>query len=254
MSSSRPYEQQIYDYFFIPQPEFNIKVLLIGVAVFIIGILIGDDAAIYGVLIGLILIAIPIIMYFNAKKKYDSRPSDSQMDQWLTKDIEGLIKKNSLDKLGLDETELVSESLFIPGPIYWGINGFDIADIARRLSNDKTHYKYSVYNLQIFHLTNSYLAHYSCYYNWLRNTYVNEATNEFFYKDVVSVKTLTSSSAYTLRNNQQLVNSQQFQLKLSGDEVSVIINSNELKISSVMDSKIDKVVQSIRAILREKKS
>jgi len=95
---------------------------------------------------------------------------------------------------------------------------------------------------------------YSCYYNWLRHTYVNEATNEFFYKDVVSVKTLTTSSAYTLRNNRQLVNSQAFQLKLSGDEVSVITNANELKTSSVMDSKIDKVVQSIRAILREKKS
>jgi len=70
----------------------------------------------------------------------------------------------------------------------------------------------------------------------------------------VSVKTLTTSSAYTLRNNRQLVNSQAFQLKLSGDEVSVITNANELKTSSVMDSKIDKVVQSIRAILREKKS
>jgi hypothetical protein len=255
MASSRTYTQQIYDYFFVPKPTINFKLIIGGIVLFIIGILIGGSAAIIFILAGLGLAGVPILLYSNKKKKYDARPTDQQMDQWITEDIKDILEKDSLDKLGLDKSQLEgAESLFIPGPVYWSVNGIDGNDIVRRLSNDGTHYKYSCYNIQVFHFTKNYLANYGCFYNWLKNTSVNESTNEFFYKDVVSVKTLTTSSAYTLRDGARLENSQSFQLKLSGDEVTVVTNAANLKTSSVMDSKVDKAVQAIRTLLREKKT
>ena len=54
-------------------------------------------------------------------------------------------------------------------------------------------------------------------------------------------------------NGQQMVHSEAFQLKLMGDEVTVITNDASLKTSSAMTSKAEKAVQSIRAMLRDKK-
>ena len=113
--------------------------------------------------------------------------------------------------------------------------------------------RYSIWTIQVFAFTENYLCSYKCQYNWIKNTYINESTNEFFYKDVVSVKTDTISSAYALMNGQRLVHSEAFQLKLGGDEVTVITNDANLNTSSVMVSKAEKAVQSIRAMLRDKK-
>jgi hypothetical protein len=54
-------------------------------------------------------------------------------------------------------------------------------------------------------------------------------------------------------NGQRLVHSEAFQLKLAGDEITVITNDASLNTSSVMVSKAEKAVQSIRAMLRDKK-
>lgn len=178
--------------------------------------------------------------------------SENELDKWLEEDIQEVIKNRPYDKLGISKSDLVAETLLVVGPIYWPVSGFDVKDILVRTGADGFN-RYSTWTIQVFAFTENYLCSYKCHYNWIKNTYINESTNEFFYKDVVSVKTDTISSAYTLMNGQRLVHSEAFQLKLAGDEITVITNDASLNTSSVMVSKAERAVQSIRAMLRDKK-
>jgi hypothetical protein len=187
--------------------------------------------------------------WFNTSK---SSLTESELDRWLEEDIQEVIKSRPFDKLGITKNDLVAESLLVVGPIYWSTSGFDVKDILMKKGKDGFN-RYSVWTIQVFCFTENYLCSYKCHYNWIKNTCINESTNEFFYKDVVSVKTDTISSAYTLMNGQRLVHSEAFQLKLAGDEITVITNDASLNTSSVMVSKAEKAVQSIRAMLRDKK-
>ena len=189
------------------------------------------------------------LQYINEQK---NKASDSQMDLWLEDDINEVIKNRPYDKLGITKQDLVAESLLVVGPIYWNVSGFAQEDILVKQGKDGFN-RYSIWTIQVFCFTENYLCSYKCHYNWIKNTYINESTNEFFYKDVVSVKTDTISSAYTLMNGQRLVHSEAFQLKLAGDEITVITNDASLNTSSVMTSKAEKAVQSIRTMLRDKK-
>jgi len=222
------------------------SVLIVALIMFLPGISIVPFIA--------IAIAIGLYLYMSNKiKKYENLLSDTQMDNWLDEDIQAIIKDRPFDKLGISKDDLVSESMLVVGPIYWYVNGFDQNDILAKEGKDGFN-RYSVWKIQLFLFTENYLCSYKCDYNWIKNTYINESTNEFFYKDVVSVKTDTVSSAHTLMNGQQMVHSEAFQLKLMGDEVTVITNDASLKTSTAMTSKAEKAVQSIRVMLRDKKS
>ena len=189
-----------------------------------------------------------LLIYLNKQKLV----TDSQMDIWLNEDIKEVIKKIPYDKLGIEKEDLVAKTLLVVGPIYWNVSGFDVKDILIKKGKDGFN-RFSIWNVQVFMFTENYLCSYKCHYNWIKNTYINESTNEFFYKDVVSVKTDTISSAYTLMNGQRMVHSEAFQLKLAGDEITVITNDASLNTSSAMVSKAEKAVQSIRTMLRDKK-
>jgi hypothetical protein len=204
---------------------------------------------------GILVLLISICLIISGLIQYSinsSRPSDSQMDEWLEEDIKAIIKNRPYDKLGISKADLVAETLLVVGPVYWNVSGFDVKDIMMKKGKDGFN-RFSIWTIQVFMFTENYLCSYKCQYNWIKNTYINESTNEFFYKDVVSVKTDTISSAYTLMNGQRMVHSEAFQLKLAGDEITVITNDASLNTSSVMVSKAEKAVQSIRTMLRDKK-
>jgi hypothetical protein len=192
-----------------------------------------------------------LLIYISSKYKIEIA-SEFDLDRWLDEDIQEVIKNRPYDKLGITKNDLVAESLLVVGPVYWSVSGFDVKDILMKKGNDGFN-RFSIWTIQVFMFTENYLCSYKCQYNWITNTYINESTNEFFYKDVVSVKTDTVSSAYTLINGQRLVHSEAFQLKLAGDEITVITNDASLNTSSAMVSKAEKAVQSIRAMLRDKK-
>jgi hypothetical protein len=193
------------------------------------------------------------IYSYTMIQKTKNLATESQLDKWLDDDIQSIIKDRPFDKLGISKEDLVAESMLVVGPIYWYVNGFDQNDILAKEGKDGFN-RFTAWTVQLFMFTENYLCSYKCDYNWLKNTYINESTNEFFYKDVVSVKTDTVSSAHTLMDGQQMVHSEAFQLNLMGDEVTVITNDASLKTSSAMTSKAEKAVQSIRVMLRDKKS
>jgi hypothetical protein len=230
--------------------------LMAGLAGVVIGGLLVSSTTGVGavlILVGIALIAIPVVNYNNAKERYNARPSDSQIDQWLQEDLKNIVEKNPLPKLGIDKSELVAESLIVPGPIFWNVSGFNRDEVLRKEGNDKL-YRYSIWSVQVFVFTENFLGSYKCYYNWLRDTYVGESTNEFFYKDVVSVKTDTESTAYSLFDGHRLEHALSFQLNLAGDSVKVIVDDVNLKTSNEIKSMAEKAVQSLRAMIRQKKS
>lgn len=205
----------------------------------------------YGTFGIILLMILPFIILFfinENKPEFD----ESILDKWLEEDITEIIRNRPYDKLGVLKEDLVADSLLVVGPIFWNTSGFSKEDILTKKGKDGFN-RYTTWTIQIFAFTENYLCSYKCHYNWIKNTYINESTNEFFYKDVVSVKTDTISSAYTLINGERLVHSEAFQLKLSGDEITVITNDASLNTSSIMVSKAEKAVQSIRAMLRDKK-
>ncbi|MCF7868543.1 MAG: hypothetical protein K9N09_07585 [Candidatus Cloacimonetes bacterium] len=251
--------EKILEYFVAPKPTFPTKPFIIGILltiilIYLLNITNFDKYLVIGILGSLLISVIPFLTFLKKNHRYKSRPSDNQMDIWLWNDFKNIIENDALAKLGLDKSELVAESLVIPGPIYWdNVYGINKSEILRKLGFDYN-YRYSIWNIQIFIFTENFLANYGCYYNWIRNTSINECTNEFFYKDVISIKTSSQSTAYTLVNGSKLEHSQIFQLKLPGDEIFVITNDSELKVSSEMTSRADKAIQSIRSMLRQKKT
>lgn len=248
--------QQIKEWFEAPKPEFPTALFIVGILVGVGGLACFAVQVILGLILllgGAAMVIFPYMSYDKAKKRYEARPSDKQMDQWFFEDIQPILENNPINKLGIDKSELIAESLVVPGPVFWSVNGFNSSEIVRRCGQDG-YFRYSVWILQIFVFTENFLGSYKCYYNWLRNTFINESTNEFFYKDVVSVKTDTESSAHTLMNNQRMEHAQAFQLSLSGDRVTVVIDDTTLKTSTEMTGRIEKAVQAIRTMIRQKKS
>ncbi len=202
-------------------------------------------------ILGVLIIGGVILVYFVLKEEYKNRLPEEQIDKWLLEDIEQYINV-ALYKLGLEESDLIAESLVVPGPIYWKVAGFNEEDILRNLGKDN-YYRYSIWKLQIFIFTENFLGSYSCSYNWLKNTAINESVNEFFYKDITSVKMDSISTAYNLVDGAKMEFAQTFQLNLPGDSVRVVVNDTNLKTSSIMTNKVDKAVQNIRTIIRQKK-
>tara|TARA_R110002111_G_scaffold135812_1_gene201751 strand:- start:176 stop:805 length:630 start_codon:yes stop_codon:yes gene_type:complete len=162
-------------------------------------------------LLFLVILLIPSFLLYKKHQQKGKLPSEMQLDNWLDEDIQAIIKDRPFDKLGISKDDLVAESMLVVGPIYWYVNGFDQNDILAKEGKDGFN-RYSIWKVQLFLFTENYLCSYKCDYNWIKNTYINESTNEFFYKDVVSVKTDTVSSAHTLMNGQQMVHSEAFQL------------------------------------------
>jgi hypothetical protein len=190
----------------------------------------------------------------NKKKEV---PTDSQVDTWLQEGIQKLVDQ-SLSKLSLDPSELKGESLPIKGPILWSVSGIPNDNIAWKIGDDGI-VRFGVYQVTIIHLTDRHLAAYACDYNFIRNVALNDRTDEYHYRDVVSVSTKESSSSYQLPTGVSLTLSQEFVLSVaSGDKISVGIGISKLgQITGgsdrIPETGAEKAINVIRAMLREKK-
>lgn len=265
---------QIMNWFYIPKPTLPWKSIFIGIFIIALGIVVGPKISgtvtTVMILVGLIYSTLwpiksqpslkyrhtrtfSLATYFAAKSKYVTRPSCKQMTNWLSEDIDSL-KKQSINKVGLDESELITESLVLEGPIYWHIDGLkDSETNLRRWAQEG--YLYAVWDVVILHFTENCIAVFLSPFNWLRNVCVNESTEEYFYKDIVTIKTSSESSAYNLFEG-KLEKSSTFQISVSsGEKLKVLIDDPQLKTqgASELNSRGEKAVQSLRRMLRDKK-
>jgi hypothetical protein len=205
--------------------------------------------------VGLILlIAGGTWLFFEVKPIMDA-PGDNMVDSWLTDDINQLTKR-SLERLNIDESELIRESVVIRGPILWSTHGVPDNELAWKKGKDNQT-RFSVNAVTIVHLTEHKLSSYQCVFNFLKGVPLNERDDEFHYRDVVAVSTRDESTNYTLPNSTVMKQAQLFKLAVSsGDRIEVIVNSSDLiKFTggSMVDTGIDNAVKSLRKVIGEKK-
>jgi hypothetical protein len=206
-----------------------------------------------GVLFGLVLLGIGAVGIWMA---LGGKPSDEQMDAWLRDDLAKL-SKTALAKLGLDETETIGDPVTVHGPIMWSTGGIQAKDLVSKKGKDGVA-RFGVYRCNIIHLSEKNLGSYSCTYNFLKGTPVGEETDEYFYKDVVSVATKTESTSLVLPNGQKMDHSETFQLTTSGGtSIKVVISDPKLSQftgnATIPTTSAEKAVAAIRKMLRDKK-
>jgi hypothetical protein len=256
--------QKIQEWFDIPKPKFPVGAVVFGALLAIMGFALaanggnGTGAGLGVLALGAIVIAIPTVGYSGKKKKYEGRPPVDQMLRWLREDCEAL-KAVSLNKLGLDPSELKGESIIVRGPLFSEQRGLRTDEIAKRRRIDEnvpdSPYLYACWTYMVIHFAANVMGTYKCSYNWYRNAAVNDATEEFGYESVVSVKTETESSAYTLIDK-TLQNAFRFVLTLTGgnDPITVRLCDPAMKSASEEEDKTlgEKAVQRIRTLKRDR--
>jgi len=235
--------------YFQPFPKWAIWATLIGLVMTIIGA--NTSGGVIGV--GVIVLAIGIITIVLSTQ---GKPTDNQIDDWFNEDLSSMEAK-ALNKLGLDKEDLIGETITITGPILWGASGVPQKDLKFKKGKDK-YVRFSIYKITLFLITEKQIGTYQCIFNFMKNVTLNDSTDEYFYKDVTSVRTREESSNFTLPNGQKLINSETFSLQVAGNNaIEVVLNDPALEKytgGSIPTSRAEKSVQTIRTLLREKKS
>lgn len=204
---------------------------------------------------GLVLIAIGIIIIVSWSMRKPQRPSDSEMDGYIADDL-SMAKDKSLQKASIDESELVGESVIVTGPRFWDTGG---AEFLFRKGEDNI-LRFSPISVTVLHMTQNQVVSYQCCLDLTTGNYLNEGTDEYFYKDVVSVATKTDSKTVPTDKfgTIQLNAREAFVLTTSGGTAIEVVLKDPKLIEMMGGGNIpttaaEKAIQVVRKMLREKK-
>ncbi|MBU6998739.1 MAG: hypothetical protein HXS41_13365 [Theionarchaea archaeon] len=202
-------------------------------------------------LIGLLMVLAGIV---GAISSSSGKPTDRQVDEWLEEDKE-MLEQFASDRLGTEEEQMIREPLRVFKPVFWNIEGIDSTEILTKKGVDGLT-RFSVWEAAIFHLTDKYLGSYHAAYNFLNGKTANERTEEFFYQDIVKVG--TAEESVILKDGTKFTDAENFVIKVSsGDSISVrdiTFKLGQRGTQSVPTTPLEKTVQALRTVLREKKA
>jgi len=227
--------------YFKPFPKWAVWMIIIGL----------PFLAAYG--LGLVLIGIGIWGIVDWSKK----PDDAQMDAWLDEDLKVLHGK-ALSKTGTDQSELVGEPVMVTGPRFWNVAN---ADVAFKKGKDNV-FRFTPVGVTVLNFTANQLISYSCVLDLTTGNPLNESTDEYFYRDVVSVSTKTKSQTVQVagKGSLQLNAAETFELTTSGGtSIEVLLRDPSLIQmmgggGEIPTTRAEKAIQTVRKMLREKKS
>jgi hypothetical protein len=247
--------------YFAPFPKWAIVVIIIGVL-----FLASQNAA--GIFIGLAVIGLGIWGIYS----WSQRPSDHQMDTWTKEGLKKLHER-ALEKMGLDQSELISEPVAVYGPRFWNIAG---AEVGVKKGKDGV-VRFIPLGVTIINFTQNQLVAYQCALDLTTGHPLHESTDEYFYRDVVSVSTQSKSVTWdrvvlntkaiskgplaklVVGGKLQFNAAEMFVLTTSGGtSIEVVLRDPKLIESagggSIPTDMADKAVQTVRKMLREKKA
>jgi hypothetical protein len=232
--------------------------------------------AVWMIIIGLPLLAvkyigvIPIGLGIWGIVSYYQKPSDEQMDAWIKEDMKNL-QTRALAKTGLDPSEIIAEPVMVYGPRFWNIGG---AEVGIKKGNDDI-VRFMPIGVTVINFTAHQLVAYQCALDLTTGNALSESTDEYFYRDVVSVSTQSKSQTYTRAEigkelsegllkglmtdgKLQFNAAEMFILTTSGGtSIEVVLRDPQLIESvgggSIPTEMADKAVQTVRKMLREKK-
>jgi len=239
-----------------PKRGIAIFLIIIGAIVFLVGYSSHQTETFQiAALSGTLLVLIGLIRFLMGR---GSRVTDNDVDNQFQNDINE-IAKVALNKLGLDASQLTEnrkKPLILKGPILWSVTGVNKKDLLWKKGNDDI-VRFAINRITVIYFSKHLLAAYACDFNFLKNVTLNETTDEYYYKDIVSVSTSETSTSYILPNGVKLTRSQEFRLSLSnGEAIRVFIDSgklNKITNGNIPTEEAEKAVQIIRTILRDKK-
>lgn len=215
------------------------KGVVLGV---IVAIILFNISVLWGVLASLAVVALVYFLYFG-------KPSAAELDAMAANMLTD-IKKRAFPKLGVEE-----EEVSIANPIeFWGYNfGWDLNDDANQqalhVRGSDGRWRSSEVFVGGFYFSED-VVHYYYRIASLVSDAVKEGTEEFFYKDIVSVKTETEDRAFrdpkTGKSDEKYrVRYEKFALRNSGGEsTNCSVNSS---------SEAEAAVNAFRALLKQKK-
>ena len=219
-----------------------------------VGVLVGIAIAYFWIWwVGLIIVAVLlyfIIAFFRIKK-----PSDQQMDQWLEEDIE-YFRNRALENLRIEKRDLIREGVELIGPRVWYKEAMEL----RSKMGKDGRLRYSPIDLLLLNFTEKQLLVYRTLFDFVGNTVGSEITEEYFYRDVISVSKGPGTVNVPNGNGEVVsVNGEIFKLTTSGGtSIEFVLNSSKMaEIFGGYDGtameKAEKAIQVIRQVLREKK-
>jgi hypothetical protein len=210
--------------------------------------------------LGIVLLGLGVFIIVDYYKKM---PTEEQMDQWINEDLTAT-KLKSLKKTGIDSSELVHDQIVIVGPRLEDQAG---ADWHIKKGKDNV-LRYTPINVTILNMTANQLIAYNCCLDITTGNQLNESTDEYFYKDVVSVSTKTSS--FTMKfskpttvggvtlDQMQFNSGEKFILSTSGGtSIEVFLKDDQWQRDlggEIWTLDVEKAVQAVRKMLREKKA
>jgi len=113
------------------------------------------------------------------------RPSGEQIDRWLARDLSRL-KMRAIERCGLTGLTLTSETVVLTGPRF-NVAGAELG--YRRARREAT--RFTPVGVTVLNFTEHQIFAYQCALDRLTGSALAEQTDEFFYRDVVSVSTRT---------------------------------------------------------------
>lgn len=239
--------QKIRNYFKL-FPKSAIWMLLIGCLLLVIGISEGAKLLATGLLLACFG-TIWIIRYLNGKA------TDQEMDQFFQEDL-AMLTKHGLNKLGLEDSELVGNTVYITGLARVRCG----AEFLYKVGKDHK-LRFTPTQVTLIFFTQHQLVTYSCVFDSTTGRALNESTEEYFYQDVVSVSTRSTSVEIDLgkRGTVQAKEAEEFTLTTSGGtSISVVLRDRQL-IKALGGGELpttaaEEAIQSVRRMLRDKKS
>jgi hypothetical protein len=174
---------------------------------------------------------------------YTNTVSDQQIDEWTNEDL-GMLDKKALKKVGVDESELVGEPSIIFGPADFSV---------MKVGKDKR-IRFGRVRGMVVNFGQHQLLVYTCTIDITTGNTLHESTDEYFYRDVVSVSTKTRDGQV---GNVRLAEGEYFTLTTSGGTAAeIFLHSPEIgkRFGGEMPATdAERHIQSIRKMLREKK-
>lgn len=189
-------------------------------------------------LFGFVLIAAgAAILYFQIK----GRPSDAEIDSICKNEIANAVQRG-LTKIGVDEDQVkLIDPIIINGPYFKNIAK------GRMVKKGKDNrYRSSNYEVAVLFFSETQVYSYNYRFSLIENE-KNENTDEYFYKDIVSVSTSSESTVEKdKKGKEEVFNSEYFKLTTSG---GTFISCAVWDIGGT-----ERSIQGMKQLLRDKKS
>jgi len=233
-------------------PKWAVMLIAIGLLVTLIGFADKPNAA--PIIIGLIIVgAGGAGIYFYTQGK----ATEKQMDEWLAEDLK-ILQKQAINKFGIDASELKAKPVQVTGPRFWDIGG---APVLWKRGSDNI-LRFTPISVSVINFTENQLLAYNCVLDFTTGKALNEATDEYFYKDVVAVSTKSESMTVNINKKKfgtiQLNAAEVFTLTTSGGtSISVLLRDptliNRMGGGEMPTTKAEEAIQAVRKMLRDKK-